>query len=515
MTQESHPEGIAPSFSNVRAVALVVLAMGVSGALFFGVYFSLLSTQWTLFLVAALVVIVLSETARLSRAEWVAMRRTAKLSVIKRKYEHEVHARKQIEAVLADGKSRMQLIDEVLTTMVILVDCKGECRYHNRAFAAWMRLRPGQIVGKHVQDIMGSKFYQDIAFANRKSMDGHHVRYEYSYTLSENRVCKLMVQHVPLKDDESKVHGFYMLMDDITEAVDINKAQVAVRMISTIPPGSSAQSLFMDSFAEQVVGDKDDATRIMNAIEKGDFRLLCQLIRPLVAGSAVFHHEILIRLVEEEENMMPPGAFFPLAERYGLMGHLDRWVVRHVIKLIAAERAQGMLGNGELFFINIAEATLLDTTFPDYLRRVLHEFQLHGSAICFEISDSDLSANHAAVVAFVQHVQQHGVKIALSGFGGGRVRFDPMEDFWVDFLKIDGSIVLDILRDPLALAKITAIQHVAQKLSIQTIAEFVETDEMIVKLAELGIDFAQGFGISRPVPLLVAGQESEDGKNAA
>ena len=510
MTQDSLQEEFKSSFAAIRALALMLLAMGVSFALFIGVYFSLLSTQWILFLVATLVVIVLSETARLSRTEWIAMRRTAKLSVLKRKLEHEIHLRKQIETVLADGKTRLHLLDEVLATMVVLIDNSGECRYHNRAFAAWIRLRPGQIVGKHVREILGAKFYQDIAFANRKSLDGHHVRYEYTHTLSDSRLYKLTIQHVPLIGGDGKVQGFYMLLDDITETSDANKAQQVIRMISTIPPGASAQSLFVDSFAEQVIGDREAANRIMSAIEKGEFRLFCQLIRPLSAQGVATHHEILIRLLEEEEGMMPPGAFFPLAERFGLMGHLDRWVVRHVVKLVAAERAQGMLANGELFFINVSEDTLLNTAFPEFLHCVLLEYQVHGNALCFEITDTDLAAHHAAVVTFVQQVQQHGVKVALSGFGGVRVRFDPIEDFWVDYLKVDGSIVLDILRDPLALAKITAIQHVAKELSVQTIAEFVESEEIIAKLTELGIDFAQGFGISRPVPLLVAGEELGD-----
>lgn len=507
MTQETHQEGIKSSFAAIRALALMLLAMGASVALFVGVYFSLLSQQWILFLVATLVVIVLSETARLSHAEWIALRRAAKLSVIKRKLEHETHLRKQIETVLADGKTRLNLLDEVLATMVLLVDNNGECRYHNRAFAAWIRLRPGQIVGKHMREILGAKFYQDIAFANRKSLDGHHVRYEYTHSLSDSRLYKLTIQHVPLVGSDGKVQGFYMLLDDITETTDANKAQQAIRMISTIPPGASAQSLFVDSFAEQVIGDKEAANRIMSAIEKGEFRLFCQLIRPLAIQDGAIHHEILVRLLEEEESMMPPGAFFPLAERFGLMVHLDRWVVRHVVKLIAAEHAQGLLGNGELFFINISEDTLLNTAFPEFLHCVLLEYQVHGHALCFEITDTDLAAHHAAVVTFVQQVQPLGVKIALSGFGGVRVRFDPMEDFWVDFLKIDGSIVLDILRDPLALAKITAIQHVAKEFSIKTIAEFVESEDIISKLTELGIDFAQGFGISRPAPLLMAGIE--------
>lgn len=205
--------------------------------------------------------------------------------------------------------------------------------------------------------------------------------------------------------------------------------------------------------------------------------------------------------MEEEETMVPPGMFFPLAEKYGLMAHLDRWVVQHVAEWVTRKKpAQDQLKNS-IFFINVSEATIADPGFPEYLRLTLQEYDVSGSALCFEVTDSVLASSTADVAEFARQVRQCGCLVALSGFGRDRVLFDLIRGFQVEFLKIDGSVILDILRDPLKLAKVTALNRVAKQIGVKTIAEMVENEETISSLREIGIDFAQGFGISRPRPL--------------
>ncbi len=478
-----------PFISGVAALLVMI-------ALVANIYFGQFNNQWLLFLAGILVAALLAEATRLSRAEWIAMRRTTQLSTLKNKLDQEIHLREQLESQLATYKPRVHLIDEVLPIMIALVDIEGICRYHNHAFLDFLHLRAVQVNGKHLREILGQKIYQEIATANRKSLDGHIVQYERTQTMPDGAVYKLAVQHLPQFSNEGKVTGFYMLMSDITEPSDIRNPAKPIQYLATIPPGASVQNLFIDSFSEQVIGEKDAANRIMTAIEKGEFRLFSQQIRPL-GNAQVAHYEILIRLIEEEESMMPPGAFFPLAERYGLMPHLDRWVVRHVIRWIA----QHPQPKGTIFFLNVADSTIADVGFPEFLQCALLEYNLPGYMICFEVPDAELAIHRDQVVEFARRIHQYDCNIALSGFGRLKVLFEQIDGFYVEFLKIDGSIVLEILRDPIALAKARAIQHVAQEIGVKTIAEFVERAEIISQLTELRIDFAQGFGIAQPAPL--------------
>jgi len=421
------------------------------------------------------------------------MRRTAQLSAMKAKLERETQFRKAAEKTVADGKPRLHLIDEVLPTMIAFVDRKGRCQYHNRAFLEWLQLRPEQLNNRHMRDVLGSKVYQESAAAVRESLNGHGVHYERTQTMSNDAVYRLAVEHLPQFDEDGQVSGFYMLINDITEPADVS--------VSAGHESSDDQNLFIDEYSEQTTG-QHDAGMIRKAIENGEFSLYCQLITPLAANSGGGgHYEILVRLNEEEGSMLPPGTFFPLAEKYGLMPHLDRWVIQHVAEWVAGQNSAAENRKSVMYFINVSGATIADPGFPEFLNVTLLEYGVPGTALCFEIPDSELALRTADVAEFARQVRQRGCRVALSGFGRDQVLFDLIRGFRVEFLKIDGNIILEILRDPAKLAKVTAISHVAKKIGVKTIAELVESEETIASLREIGVDFAQGFGISRPRPL--------------
>jgi len=499
-------------FRAVRPFISAIAVITTAAALVFAIYFTQLGLQWTTFLAGILVAAILAEATRVSRAEWVAMRRTAQLSSIKDKLDRETQLRKRAEEAIAASKPRLHLIDEVLPTMVAFIDVEGRCQYHNRAFMDWLRLRPEQIHGRHMREVMGAKIYQETATAVRQSLDGHPLHYERTQKMPDGAVYRLFVEHIPHFGEDGKVAGFYMLMNDITSPGDVHvsdqfeyqtptHADSDADVHASVHDGKASQDMFVDSFAEQITG-QEDASRIMAAIEKGNFRLFCQLITPLAVDSGeAEHYEILVRLIEEEESMMPPGAFFPLAEKHGLMPHLDRWVVRHVTEWASRQNSPVGKRNNSMFFINVSGATIGDPGFPEFLQLTLLEHGVPGAALCFEIPDSELALRASVVAEFARRVRQCGCRVAISGFGRERVLFDLIRGFQVEFLKIDGSIIFDILRDPVALAKITAINRVAKKIGVKTIAELVESEETITKLKEIDIDFAQGFGISRPRPL--------------
>lgn len=495
-----------------RAVSPYLPAVAIiatSTALVSAIYFTELGLQWTTFLAGLLVASILAEASRTSRSEWMLMRRTAQLSSIKDKLEHVTRLHEQDEKNLAAAMSRLRLMDENMPTMVALIDSSGRCRYHNRAFRSWLDLTPERINDRFLRDILGNRIYAGLATAVRQSLDGQAVSYEQTYTMPNGAVYRLLMEHVPQLDEKGKVTGFYMLANDLTGRDDVHAAArhepsgmgaapaVTGRVVAQ--DGQADQDLFVDSFSGQVDGQGDAGKRIFSAIQNSEFNLYCQLIAPLAAGSGESgHYEILIRLKEEEQNMMPPGAFFPLAEKHGLMPYLDRWVVKHVLQRVSLQNQRGIQRQGSIFFINLASDTIRDPEFPAFIAAALQEHGVAGSILCFEVTDAELASASADVAEFARQVRMRGCRVALSSFGRDGVSFDLIRGFQIDFLKVDGSIIFDILRDPVALAKVVAIDRVAKKIGVKTIAEMVESEETIAKLREVGIDFAQGFGISHP-----------------
>ncbi|MBI5625758.1 MAG: EAL domain-containing protein [Nitrosomonadales bacterium] len=499
----------------IRAVRPFISAMAViatAAVLVFTMYFTELGPQWIMFLAGILVAAILAEATRVSRAEWVTMRRTAQLASVKDKLDRETQLRKRAEAAIAAGKPRLHLIDEALPTMVAFIDVEGKCQYHNRAFMKWLRLRPEQINGRHMREVLGAKVYQETATAVRQSLDGHPVHYDRTQTMPDGAVYRLSVEHIPQFGEDGKVAGFHMLINDITAPGDVHvpaqpepkgvaHAASGADMHVSAHDGKASQDMYVNLVTEQVIGEKN-ISRIKAAIENGAFRLFCQLITPITvdAGEAE-HYEILVRLIEEEEKLIPPGAFFPLADKYGLMPNLDRWVVQHVTEWASRQYSKDEKRNSSMYFINVSGATIGDPGFPEFLQLTLQEHGLPGAVLCFEIPNSELALRAPVVAEFARQIEHHGCRLAISGFGRDKILFDLIRGFRVEFFKIDGSIIFDILRDPVALARITAINRVAKKIGVKTIAELVESEETIKTLKEIGIDFAQGFAISRPRPL--------------
>lgn len=481
----------------IRPYLSAVAVAAVIGVLVFTIFFTYLSVEWIAFLGGVLAAAVLAEATRVSRAEWMLARRTAQMSDLKTKFDRDAALLKAAEATIAENKPRLQLIDEVIPTMVAFVDIEGRCRYHNHAFRDLLRLRPDQVNGRDMREILGHQVYQEIASFVRQSLDGHAVKYERLQKMPDGSIYKLAVEHIPQFGEGGKANGFFMVADDITDPAD-----VATHAHPHAAEAADNQNLFLNSFAERVKDQRDAAVQIEAAIEKGEFRLLGQRIVPLAASAGGGeYNEILIRLREEEEGMMPPGAFFPLAEKLGMMSHLDRWVVQRVAERVSGQIKQKKWVEGSMLFINLAEDTIGDRGFTDYLRVIQLEYDLPGATLCFEIPSLALTKPSAKVAEFARSLNECGFHVALSGFGRDRITFDLIRGFRIDFLKIDGNVVLHILTDQVALAKVVGINQVAKKIGVKTVAEYVESEEITAKLKEIGIDFAQGFGISGPKPL--------------
>ncbi len=258
----------------------------------------------------------------------------------------------------------------------------------------------------------------------------------------------------------------------------------------------------VQSLSEHASEQRDAALRILAAIEHDEFQLFCQRITPISGDLArQNHYEILIRLIEEEEGLMPPGAFFPAVEKHGLMPHLDRWVVEHLVEWIADNRGAVMTPAGSVFFVNLAPATMHDPEFPGFVYQQLKLHSVLPHSLCFEITDSEVVKYHQETIAFVQQAKKIDCCVALCNVGRDSTAFDLLRPHGLDFIKIDGNLVLDTMRNASSLNQVASIVHAARASKSKTIAEYVESEACVLKLQGAGVDFAQGFGIAKPQPL--------------
>ncbi len=462
-----------------------------------------LNLEWMLFLTGMLTASILALTSRATRAEWASLRNKAKLSALQEKHKQDVRLRERMEATLAKAVPRLKYVDELLPVMLACVDPEYQIQYHNRAFREWVGLNEGQINGANMKNVLGSRIFGDLEPVLQSVLAGSVVTQQKTRAVRNGTIYRLHEQYVPYSIKSGALAGFFILYSDITERTDLagqnSEAAPAAEAADAI---GAEQDLYVDAYSEEVTGSAQAAEQMVAAIERNDFKLLCQRIQPLAADRpGTSHYEVLIRLLDEGQNTSSPGAFFPLVEKYGLMPKLDRWVVEQVIKWASFRTRTGKPSEQSMLFINLAGATIGDSDFPVFVGQLLQEHKLDPGTLCFEVSASDASNRHDQIGFLADRLQKLGCRIALSGFGRDQVSFGLLKDIKVDFLKIDGSIVLRINRDPLQLAKLKSVSRVAKTIGIKTVAELVEDDATIAVLRNLGVDYAQGFGISVPGPL--------------
>lgn len=256
-------------------------------------------------------------------------------------------------------------------------------------------------------------------------------------------------------------------------------------------------------------GEMQWAVRITQALEEDRF---CLYYQPIVATQQANlqeeHYEVLLRLRDEAGQLVPPMAFIPAAERYNLMHLIDRWVIR---TLFAAQgqhyRAAWQRYQPEidrcLYAINLSGASINDEQFIDFLHEQFTLHQVPPQVICFEITETVAIANLTRAIQLMRELKQLGCRFALDDFGSGMSSFAYLKSLPVDYLKIDGNFIKDILKDPTDLAMTEAINQVGHVMGLQTIAEFVENDRIFEVIKALGVDYAQGYGIARPRPFVL------------
>jgi len=221
------------------------------------------------------------------------------------------------------------------------------------------------------------------------------------------------------------------------------------------------------------------------------------------------HGEVLVRMLGEQGELVSPGLFLPAAERYDLMPSVDLWVVRNTFAWWAARCADCGARSTGLISINLSGKSLGNESFQDKVLSLISEYQILPGTVCFEITETAAISNFELATRFIDRLRSRRMKIALDDFGSGLSSFAYLKNLSVDYLKIDGGFVRDTAHDPINREMVKSIHQLARVMGIQTIAECVENDAIFAHLKEIGIDYAQGYGLAEPLPLTeIAGQLS-------
>ena len=270
-------------------------------------------------------------------------------------------------------------------------------------------------------------------------------------------------------------------------------------------------------------GEMQWVARINQALEEDRFCLSVQPIRPvaeLAAGAAPTpndygYFELLLRMRDGNGRMVPPGAFLPAAERYSLSVKLDRWVVEKIFAWLDEHPEQ--LERLSMCSINLSGHSIADEDFLQFVIASLDGTNVPAEKLCFEITETAAITNLVSATRFITALKGWGCRFALDDFGSGLSSFAYLKQLEVDFLKIDGVFVKDVVDDPINLAMVKSINDIGKVMGKRTIAEFVENDDILRKLREVGVDYAQGYRIGRPKPLdrLLNPEHEDDVQNEA
>jgi len=497
----------------VQLMLSVLATLVIGGLLVVTIQFTLFDPHWLTFLGGILFAAILSLASQASKSEWVVARRTRQLERVKEQLEQEKKRALTAEESLQSADARARMIHDLQPMPLLYIDRDLRIRQHNRAFLQLTDWPADRIDGQLLRDV-APREYPVLLPRFHETLTGAMVSYSMTWSAADGGSSVYRVKQVPYPPDNPQAAGFYILMlpeQPSTASAGAPAAASVLPRVETANPsiphtaftGDSGETLYLHSLTDRLAGAGDPHGKLLRALEKEDeFLLFAQKILPL--RNHPFEHgcfEILLRLREEEDNLLPPGGFIPIAERFGLTEEIDRWVVRRVIAWSMAQHKADPGWTVPLFCVNLSDAAICNPEFARFVRAELHRTTFAANRLCFEVGELETISNHDNVARFIAALKPVGCRFTVDAFGSIKLSFSNLSGLSLDFIKIDGVIIQNMFKTPADLVKLRAIVGVCQKLGVRTIAEFVEDERTLEKLRELGIDYAQGFGISRPAPI--------------
>ncbi len=301
--------------------------------------------------------------------------------------------------------------------------------------------------------------------------------------------------------------GVALIPDVVADAESaLSTAEVATR--SAKGRGGDRCVVFrdLDASVMQRRSDLDQVGRLQSALLDDRFVLYAQPIKPLQTSESAPRYEILVRMLDEDGAVLPPNKFLSAAERYQMMSAIDRWVIRRTLDQLSAADNPLEVGLGS-FSINVSAQSLMDQDFLEFVESQIAESGVPPDAICFEITETSIVRCLEVAQYFITRVRHLGCRVALDDFGTGYCSFAYLKDLSVNYVKVDGVFIRDILENPLSDAIVASLVRIGDVMSAAVVAEHVETDLIVQRLREHGVGFGQGYGIGKPSPL----QEVLDG----
>ncbi|HNP35078.1 MAG TPA: EAL domain-containing protein [Woeseiaceae bacterium] len=308
--------------------------------------------------------------------------------------------------------------------------------------------------------------------------------------------------------------GVVMVTSDVDEVASL-MSSADVACYSAKDKGRNQVHLYKGSDATVRHEEMKWVSRITSAVEEERLELYFQPIIGINAdyGAARGHYELLLRMRDENGEIVNPNQFIPSAERYNLMSTLDRWVIHKALTDLA-DRSSAPEARYTLA-INLSGTSLSEDRFLEYVVDELRKHKLPNGAICFEITETAAISNLSRVVHFMRAMKELGCKFSLDDFGSGLSSFTYLKNLPVDYLKIDGQFVSNVVDNSVDESMVRAISEVGHAMGIEMIAERVETRQVLEKLGTLGVEFAQGYYIARPCSVAKFEPWNSEGGNAA
>jgi PAS domain S-box-containing protein len=384
----------------------------------------------------------------------------------------DISERVNAEASLRAARDRLRAVTDSMAEGLYTLDAAGRFTYANRAAE--------RLLGWTTAELEGRDMHATVHFRRE---DGS------AFPAAECGLLGVRQTGLALRMDDDifiRKDGTALPVSYTASPLDGEDGRGAVVVFSDASE-RRRESLRQQSQLEALGWIND----IHSALEEDRFVLYAQPIIDLETGATV-QHELLIRMLDETGELVPPGMFLPVAEEYGLIREIDRWVIRRAVELAAA---------GHPLEVNLSAESLGDPSLLGFVEQELTRTCADPAKLVFELTETALLRDEDAARTFIEGVDRLGSQVALDDFGTGYGGFTYLKRLPIDFLKIDIEFVRDLPHNPASRHVVRAVVSLAHDFGLRTVAEGVEDEATLALLREHGVDYAQGFGIGRPAPV--------------